>query len=769
MNFDFTQEPGKKFYKDTVKTEVRPLISVITPFYNAGGDKFLQLYRCVINQSFQSFEWIIVNDGSTDKDSINQLNDLCATDSRIRVINKENGGVCTARNRGIEESRTDIIVTLDADELMEPTYFEMLYWALFYNQDCSFSYSDSLGFEALEYTWNPEFDAERIKTYNFMVESAAFRKSALLDVGGYDESQKFFHEDWHLWLKLLSRGHKPVKVSSYEFWYRRTDNGRMNSINSDPEKTKISEQMIAEAAKSVDGSIKAKTFGGEFVKDAFFRPKKFEKADQYYSENNEKKNILFIVPWLVMGGADRFNLDVVRLIDKEKFNVIMATTIPSENPWKQKFREYVSEIYTLPDFLDAENYPEFITYLIESRKIDLFFISDSYYGYYLAPWLKMNYPKMAIIDYVHMEELYWRAGGYPRVSKGIADVIEKTYICNECSRRYMTDVLHAASESVETLYIGVDHKKYNPQNVEAGQVRKSYQIRADQKIVLFPCRLNPQKRPYLMLEIAKEIHRRQGDKIVFLIVGDGDERSKMEKMVSRYGIGKIVIFAGEQDDMRSFYKDADLTLICSIKEGLALTSYESCAMATPVISSDVGGQGELIDSEVGCLLPLLQDETEIEDHHYSGEEVSQYVNAIEKILSDEKEYEILCNNCRRKIEEKFSLDIMIHNLEEAFDRGLESARSEQRQEIASSLKYISNLIEEMLALYTAYESREQEAGALWRDLQWKNRSLLSDGEKRYEMLREYVEKIENSKSFKFGRMLTWFPRKLRNLLRSLKS
>lgn len=60
--------------------------------------------------------------------------------------------------------------------------------------------------------------------------------------------------------------------------------------------------------------------------------------------------------------------------------------------------------------------------------------------------------------------------------------------------------------------------------------------------------------------------------------------------------------------MEECYQDASITLICSIKEGLSLTAYESCAMGTPVVSSDVGGQSDLIDDTVGILVPVRQSE-----------------------------------------------------------------------------------------------------------------------------------------------------------------
>ena len=110
-----------------------------------------------------------------------------------------------------------------------------------------------------------------------------------------------------------------------------------------------------------------------------------------------------------------------------------------------------------------------------------------------------------------------------------------------------------------------------------------------------------------MLEIAKELKKKLPD-AAFAVVGDGPQLEELKLAVRRGGLEETVYFAGRRSDMRPWYADAALTLICSLKEGLALTAYESLSMKTPVITSDVGGQAELIDSAVGRVLPLLQSE-----------------------------------------------------------------------------------------------------------------------------------------------------------------
>jgi glycosyltransferase involved in cell wall biosynthesis len=100
------------------KDEIK--ISVVIPLYNK--DKSIKrTIETVLNQTYKNFELIIVNDGSTDLSlEIVRL----IYDKRIRIIDKSNGGVSSARNAGIKASSNEYIAFLDADDLWEETYLE---------------------------------------------------------------------------------------------------------------------------------------------------------------------------------------------------------------------------------------------------------------------------------------------------------------------------------------------------------------------------------------------------------------------------------------------------------------------------------------------------------------------------------------------------------------------------------------------------------------------------------------------------------------------
>lgn len=99
-------------------------ISVVVPLYNK--EKSIEAtLQSVLAQTYTDYELIVVDDGSTDN-SLNVVRKRISEleNERIRVIHKENGGVSSARNRGIKEAKGEYIALLDGDDLWEPTFLE---------------------------------------------------------------------------------------------------------------------------------------------------------------------------------------------------------------------------------------------------------------------------------------------------------------------------------------------------------------------------------------------------------------------------------------------------------------------------------------------------------------------------------------------------------------------------------------------------------------------------------------------------------------------
>lgn len=196
-----------------------PEISVIIPCYNV--EKYLaECLDSVLEQSFEDFEAICVNDGSTDKTG-DILAQYANKDKRIKVITQENQGVVYSRNRAIEEAKGIYIFPLDGDDVIEPSCLEKLYKVIRLDKgDIISSRVAFLGSEQGEMLLKDP-NVINMSCSNCLVNAALFRKSDFIMSGGYDERFCQGLEDYDLWLNMILRHKLRIyKVPEILFYYR---------------------------------------------------------------------------------------------------------------------------------------------------------------------------------------------------------------------------------------------------------------------------------------------------------------------------------------------------------------------------------------------------------------------------------------------------------------------------------------------------------------------------------------------------------------------
>jgi len=193
-------------------------VSVIIPCYNAHA--FLaEAIQSVKAQTFSDYEIIVVNDGSSNEETIAFLNTLPPD---VTVVHKGNGGLSSARNFGIEKSTGEIIITLDSDDKFEKTFFKKAVDALSSNRELGVVSSYVQEFGTGKKIWRTSaVDDFSFFTENRIVACCAFRKKCWSDAGGYDEAMRLGLEDWEFWIRVTKLGWKVLVLPEVLFYYRK--------------------------------------------------------------------------------------------------------------------------------------------------------------------------------------------------------------------------------------------------------------------------------------------------------------------------------------------------------------------------------------------------------------------------------------------------------------------------------------------------------------------------------------------------------------------
>ena len=187
-----------------------PLISVIIPCYNSGL-YLLDAVDSVREQSYANYEIIVVDDGSTNKETIRILNDIDKNSFGIKVSHQKNAGLSNARNHGVEIASGEYIVCLNCDDMLAREYLEKI------TQTFLSDRNDKLGFVT---TWVRDFgirsEMRETSDYNpvkLLVENVihagtAFKKEAWARVGGYKDGMSDGYDVWEFWISLTEAGYE---------------------------------------------------------------------------------------------------------------------------------------------------------------------------------------------------------------------------------------------------------------------------------------------------------------------------------------------------------------------------------------------------------------------------------------------------------------------------------------------------------------------------------------------------------------------------------
>lgn len=200
-------------------------ISVVIPLYSY-GEYLREAFESVCGQSIKPHEIIIVSDGCIDNgvEIVKQLKDE-HPEQNVIIIEKENGGLSSARNAGIKVATGKYIMSFDADDIMKPDCLkEHLKLA---GEDC-FVTCGLMAFGNDTYTAFPKVATIPVllKT-NVVYSNSLFPKKMWEDVGGFDEAEimRYGWEDRLFWLEALGKGYTS-KISTYValLWRRHGNN-----------------------------------------------------------------------------------------------------------------------------------------------------------------------------------------------------------------------------------------------------------------------------------------------------------------------------------------------------------------------------------------------------------------------------------------------------------------------------------------------------------------------------------------------------------------
>ena len=605
-----------------------PRVSVVIPAYN--HERYVgEAIQSVLNQTFQDFELIIINDGSTDR---TEEEILKFHDPRIRYYSQENRGLSATLNRGIELARGEFFTFLPSDDMMLPEKLQIQTKVLEESKDLGlvFSYPiiiDAQGKEIIDdpiVDWfKTPFDKKEeifpaLFERNFLcAPTVLIRKECFKKVGFFDESLKTA-QDYDMWMRILKYYDlKIIKLPLLKLrWhggnltYRPTEETEMERakvILNAFKNLKIEEispgllisgdkENYAEAyervAKYVEKSnllylIPVSKIYMDMAKR--YRGEMKDKGNKYFSELSVFKgkiNILIETLTLDRGGMENVIYNFVKYINKDIFRVVIGI-IERGGEVERKCKEMGIAIEKL-----RENKEECYREVLERYCIDVVISHHSTFGARLS--FEKGIPYIYVIHSIYSWYSEDILSDFRRTDKYISKYIAVSeYVKNFSIMRF-----NISEEKIRVIKNGIDFDEFSKLPCGKYVDRNTLGLKEDDYLFLNVAAINPLKGQNVIISALKDIKDKYPN-IKVLCVGDVLDKTYLiflKEKIKRYGLENNFIILGYSEDIRPYYKLSDAFLLTSFIEGLPISVIEAIVYRLPVIITDTGGVKELIEN-----------------------------------------------------------------------------------------------------------------------------------------------------------------------------
>jgi len=302
---------------------------------------------------------------------------------------------------------------------------------------------------------------------------------------------------------------------------------------------------------------------------------------------------------LDQGGAEQVVMNLVMGLDRQKFEPMIGCL---NEKGRYAFRMEAAGVRV--EALEKKGRVDLgflgrLVGLIRRERIDL--IHSHLFTANLWGRIAAGITRVPIVATEHNVD-HWKKPYHFWMDRIVASISRKVIcVSRKVEAFYLQKVPMLRSKTV-VIHNGIDTEFFKPGG-EREKVRERFGIPRDRFLAGTVGRLVPQKRQQDFIEAVARL-KNAGRRCAGLLVGDGPERSTLEKKVCALGLEHEIIFTGFCDNMPELYGAMDAFVLCSEREGFPMTVLEAMAAGVPVVATDVGGVSECVESErTGLLIP----------------------------------------------------------------------------------------------------------------------------------------------------------------------
>lgn len=481
-----------------------------------------------------------------------------------------------------------------------------------------------------------DYSKKRLTKENFITSCALIDRKSYIEAGGMCESIKYF-EDYDFWLRMASRNMAGKLLREPLFRYRRHPQGRSTQIYSRASKAEYMDELrannpvafgdlpanhdltkelpcyrpfelsgdlgrrqeIRDLAQPIGDSERGLLEGdrapllltlADLISEAD-SPRLIPFPNARPRRHGRALSVLYIIPWMVMGGADLYDLHILGALRKMGARVTLVTCIETTHSWESHFASRTQEIFYLPRISnDTARVDAILDHLVLSRSIDVVFTRNNDPGYRAVERWKATQGLRGLraVDILHLENKAFERQkeapqpGWEEKSQPLHDYLDRRIVASENLQQHIIKTQGLPPASFMALYPAVDSQLYDPVKTWRASwppgvtaLLKNEAQREEIQLVTFVGRFEEQKDPITWVKVATEIAR-ENEKAAFLMIGGGWMRARAESMVREAGLVSRFHFTGqlEHSEVLKYLALSDVLLLTSIYEGVPIVILE---------------------------------------------------------------------------------------------------------------------------------------------------------------------------------------------------
>ncbi len=630
---------AKTVKKASKSQSKKPLVSVVMSVYN--GEQYLrEAIDSILSQTFTDFEFIIINDGSTDG-TLKIIKSY--KDPRIVLISRENRGLVSSLNEGIEKARGKYVARQDADDVSLPERLKKQLEYLRTNTKCGVVGSrireiNETGKPYYRVVLSNELPNKSLEMALYYCNPLAhgtvlMRTDVVRSLGGY-RKQYWPAEDYDLWVRA-ARVNRIAVIDEVLYLYRFNEQGI--SLSNTAKQNSIAEQIRREllilplVLQSDEVYLAPLQSMSRLVRYwvkhlSLHNLVKLHKLKVFTL--NTKKTILLVSTAKTIGGGEVYVRQIIgSLSSKYNFILLAPRALHVELRRGLKYQPV-----NLPDWIVSLSFKG--VYILKSLwlrmlgigKVRLVHIQQ------LDDVLTRFFYKGAPIVYTAHSRLQLKGKQLSHVRK-IAGRVKATIAV---ARVLDADLRSLGFTSNQIKYVpnGIEGKKLTSLDVERGASRIVWVGRMEKG----------DKNPDLLLDIAKAMPQEK-----FYMYGEGTYSSVLLRRIDEENIRNVVI-KGFVKNTKDIYQNAKLLCLTSVSEAMPLVVLEALAAAVPIVSTRVGDVEYMLNQGGGLSVPEPR--------------ADYFAEAIVQILNSHHRY---AASARKNYMANYRLEKMIASLDSFYE------------------------------------------------------------------------------------------------------